>query len=50
MNNNIDMASLMNLLAKMDKAELEKNLSKVSDILKKNDANSFINEIKKNTK
>lgn len=48
--NNMDMASLMNLLAKMDKKELEKNLTKVSQILKSNDANSIIEEIKKKNK
>lgn len=47
--NNMDMAQLMNLLSKMDKKELESNLNKVSQILKSKDANSIINEIKKNT-
>lgn len=45
--NNMDMATLMNLLAKMDKKELEKNLNTVSQILKSNDANSIIDNIKK---
>ena len=45
--NNMDMATLMSLLAKMDKKELEKNLNKVSQILKSNDANSIIDNIKK---
>ena len=48
MNNNMSMAELMSMLAKMDKKELEKNINKVSQILKNNDANSIINEIKKN--
>ncbi len=48
MNNNMNMAELMSMLAKMDKKELEKNINKVSQILKNNDANSIINEIKKN--
>lgn len=45
--NNMDMATLMNLLAKMDKKELEKNLNRVSQILKSDKANSIIDEIKK---
>lgn len=48
MNNNMNMAELMSMLAKMDKKELEKNINKVSQILKNNDANSIMNEIKKN--
>lgn len=48
MNNNMDMASLMNLLSKMDKKELEKNLNEVSQMLKSTDADSIINEIKNN--
>lgn len=48
MNNNMDMASLMNLLSKIDKKELEKNLNKVSQMLKSADADSIINEIKNN--
>lgn len=48
MNNNMNMAELMSMLAKMDKKELEKNINKVSQILKNNDTNSIINEIKKN--
>lgn len=48
MNNNMNMAELMSMLARMDKKELEKNINKVSQILKNNDANSIINEIKKN--
>lgn len=48
MNNNMDMASLMSLLSKMDKKELEKNLNKVSQMLKSKDADSIINEIKNN--
>lgn len=48
MNNNMNMADLMSMLAKMDKKELEKNINKVSQILKNNDTNSIINEFKKN--
>ena len=46
MNNN--MAKLMNMLSKMDKKDLEQGLNKVSQMLKNKDADSIINEIKKN--
>ncbi len=46
-NQNMDMAQLMSMLSKMDKKDLEQGLSKVSQMLKSNDANSIINEIKK---
>ncbi len=48
MNNNMDMAKLMNMLSKMDKKDLEQGLNKVSQMLKNKDADSIINEIKKN--
>lgn len=48
MNNNMDMAKLMNMLSKMDKKDLEQGLNKVSQVLKNKDADSIINEIKKN--
>ena len=48
MNNNMDMAKLMNMLSKMDKKDLEQGLNKVSQMLKNKDAESIINEIKKN--
>ena len=35
-------------IAKMDKKDLEHGISKVSEMLKNNDANSIINDIKKN--
>ena len=47
-NNNMNMAELMAMLAKMDKKDLEQGISKVSEMLKNNDTNSIINEIKKN--
>lgn len=47
-NNNMNMAELMAMLSKMDKKDLEQGISKVSQMLKNNDANSIINEIKKN--
>ena len=44
----LDMAQLMNMLSKMDKKELESNLSKVSKMLNSKDADNIINQIKKN--
>ncbi len=49
MNNNMNMAELMSMLAKMDKKDLEQGLNKVSQMLKTKDANSIIDEFKKNT-
>lgn len=46
-NNNMNMAQLMSMLSKMDKKELEQGLNKVSQLLKNNDANKIIDEIKK---
>ena len=48
MDNKLDMAQLMNRLSKMDKKELESNLSKVSKMLNSKDADNIINQIKKN--
>jgi len=48
MNNKMDMSSLMAMLSKMDKKDLEEGLSKVSKILNSKDADSIINQIKKN--
>ena len=47
-NNNMNMAELMAMLAKMDKKDLEQGISKVSQMLKNNDTDSIINIIKKN--
>ena len=47
-NNNMNMAELMNMLSKMDKKDLEQGLNKVSQLLKNKNANSIIEEIKKN--
>ena len=46
--NNVDMAKLMSILSKMDKKDLEEGLSKASQILNSKDADSIINDIKKN--
>lgn len=50
MNNNMNMAELMNMLSKMDKKDLEQGLNKMSQMLKNNDANAIIDQIKKNKK
>ena len=42
-NNNMNMAELMAMLAKMDKKDLEQGISNVSQMLKNNDTNSLIN-------
>lgn len=47
-NNNMNMAQLMSMLSKMDKKELEQGLNQVSQMLKNNDTNKIIDEIKKN--
>lgn len=48
MDNKVDMAQLMNMLAKMDKKDLENNLNKVSKMLNSKDTDNIINQIKKN--
>ena len=48
MDNKLDMAQLMNMLSKMDKKELESNLSKVSTMLNSKDADNIIDQITKN--
>ena len=47
-NNNFDIAQMMNMLSKMDKKELDANLSKVSKMLNSKDADNIINQIRKN--
>ena len=44
----MDMAQLMNMISKMDKKDLENNLSKVSKMLNSKEADNIINQIKKN--
>ena len=46
--NNLDMNTLMSMLSKMDKKDIEKGLSQASKILNSKDKDSIINEIKKN--
>ncbi len=48
MDSKMDMAQLMNMLSKMDKKELEANLTKVSKLLNSKEADNVINQIKKN--
>ncbi len=48
-NNNIDMASLMTMLSKMDKSKLENGLNQVSKVLNSKEADKIIEQIKKNT-
>lgn len=50
MNNKMDMNQLMSMLSKMDKKDLEKGLNQVSKILNSKEADSMIEQIKKNTK
>ena len=47
MNNQIDMAKLMEMLSKMDKKELNEGLEKVSKMLNSKEADAIIHEMKK---
>ena len=46
--NNLDMASLMQMLSKMDKKELEAGIAKANQILQSKNKNDVINELNKN--
>ena len=46
-NQNMNMAELMSMLSKMDKKDLEQGINKMNQMLKNNDVNSIINQIKK---
>ncbi|MBO5004821.1 MAG: hypothetical protein J6D03_06220 [Clostridia bacterium] len=48
--NNIDISSLMNMLSKMDKKQLEEGLAKASQVLNSKDKDKIINQITKNSK
>ena len=48
--NNLDMASLMQILSKMDKSQVEAGLAKANQILQSKNKNDIINEINKNLK
>ena len=46
--NNLDMASLMQMLSKMDKKDLEAGIAKANKILQSKDKNTVLNELNKN--
>ena len=46
--NQNDMQTLMSILSKMDKKDLEQGLSKASQILSSKDKEMIINQLKKN--
>lgn len=48
--NNLDMASLMQMLSKMDKKDLEAGIAKASQILNSKNKNEILNELNKNKK
>jgi len=50
MNNNIDMAKLLETLSKMDKNELEAGIAKANQILKNKNKGDIFNEVNKNMK
>lgn len=47
-NNNLDISQLMNTLSKMDKKDLEKGINQLNTILKSNDHQKIINQLKNN--
>ncbi len=47
MSNNNDMSSLLGMLAKMDKKQIEEGLAKANQILNSNDKDKILDEIKK---
>lgn len=49
-NKNFDMASLMSILSKMDKKQLEEGLSKASQILQSNNKDEILRKINSNQK
>lgn len=46
--NNVDMASLMQMLSKMDKKDLEAGIAKANQILQSKNKNDVLKEINKN--
>lgn len=48
MNNNFDMAKVLDILSKMDKNELEAGISKANQLLKTKSKEEILNEINKN--
>ena len=47
-NNNLDMASLMSMLAKMDKKDLQEGLAKANQILQNNNKDEILKKLNKN--
>lgn len=47
-NNNLDISQLMNTLSKMDKKDLEKGINQLNTILKSNDQQKIIDQLKNN--
>lgn len=45
--NNLDMASLMQMLSKMDKKELEQGIAKASQFLQSKSKDEILNELNK---
>ena len=46
--NNVDMASLMQMLSKLDKKDLEAGIAKANQILQSKNKNDVLKEINKN--
>ena len=47
MDNNVDMAKLMEMLSKMDKTQIEQGISKLNQMMSNEDKAKLINEFKK---
>lgn len=47
-NNNLDISQLMNTLSKMDKKDLEKGINQLNTILKSNNQQKIIDQLKNN--
>ena len=50
MANNIDMGTLMNILSKVDKKDLEKSIAKANEIMNSKDKDKIIEDLTKNIK
>lgn len=50
MSNNIDMGTLMNLLSKIDKKDLEKSIEKANEIMNSKDKDKIIEDLTKKMK
>lgn len=48
--NNMDMGTLMNMLSKMDKRQLEQGLSKLNSVLSSDEKEKILNELQRNMK